>query len=135
MWPLGAGLLGVGLVVAIIGGVAAGRHVRRLRHWATDRATVVGYDWSGVGDRSVQHWIIERRLSDGGTARSRTTMGTSWGTMRSFPFDIDVLVDPADETRFVARSGCRSGAAGFAMVLGGAVLMALGGLVLCLTLR
>ena len=130
MWPLVGGLAGVGLVLATIGGFSVWRHLSRRRSWTHGRATVVGYRWSGVGSRSVQHWNLERTAADGRTLRTTTRLGTSWGTMRKFPFDIDVLIDPANETRFVPASGCRSGAAGFFLLFWGLVLIACGGFAL-----
>lgn len=78
----------------------------------------------------MQHWNMERLTGDGRTVRATTRLGTSWGTLRSFPFDIDVLVNPADEEQFVPASGWRSGAGGFAMLFGGLVLIAFGVVVL-----
>lgn len=122
--PLVIVLIVAGVALAGLGALGAARHHRRLSTWRTDRATVVGYDWGGTAMNKVQHWILERTGPDGRPIRSRTTLGTSWGSVKEPPFEVDVLVDPDDETRFVPRGGCRSGTTGLVLVVAGVGVVA-----------
>lgn len=118
------------LLLSLLGGLLAWlgwRSVRvqleRRRTWRPERGTVVGYHWSGP---ETQHWVIERLDSTGRTRSTHSPYGAGHGTLRSFPFDIDILVDPQDEGRFVPAGGCRSGMADLVFVVGGGFLVALG---------
>lgn len=127
---MGLVIAAVGLVLVLLGQGRLREQLRRSRSWRRDRATVVGYDWRGMGDQSVQHWVMERTDPRGEVHRTQSEFGMSHGTMRRFPFDVDVLVDPEDESSYVLAGGCRSGWGGLAFVLGGAVLATLGLLIL-----
>lgn len=123
----------LGVMFTLVGGLVAASAVssvrdqaRRARSWRRGRATVVGYEWRGRHDRSVQHWVMERTDSLGRTHRTVSGLGASGGTLRSFPFDVDVLVDPADESRFVLAGGCRSGWGGLVLAVGGGLFLLVG---------
>lgn len=126
----GALFLLVGGVLFLIGLRLVGPQVARGRSWRRDRATVVGYDWRGAGEHSTQHWILERTDAYGRTHRGRSTLGMSHGTMRPMPFEVDVLVDPHDESSFVLASGLRSGWGGLAFVMAGSLFVSVGVVVL-----
>lgn len=120
-WFLGVGFTLLGGLLAWTGLSSVGRHVRRSRTWHRGRATVVGYDWRGRSGRQVQHWVMERTDSLGRTHRAVSELGVSGGTLRPFPFDVDVLVDPADGATFVLAGGCRSGWGGLLLGLVGGI--------------
>ncbi|MFK5582960.1 DUF3592 domain-containing protein [Serinicoccus sp. LYQ131] len=123
---LAAGFVLVGGVLAVIGLTTVRRHLVRVRTWRREQATVVDHQWRGAGDSSTQHWVVERVTPSGAVARTVSQMGTSHGTLRGFPFPVTVLVDPADETRFVLADGSRSGWGGLFFVVGGLLLLAVG---------
>lgn len=124
-WVLGVIFTLLGGAFLAWGGSSVRRQAGRARSWRRDRATVVGYEWHGPHDRSVQHWVMERTDPLGRTHRAVSELGVSGGTLRRFPFDVDVLVDPADEARYVLAGGCRSGWGGiFLAVVGGVFLVA-----------
>lgn len=86
---------------------------------------VIGYEWRGSDD-STQHWILERTDTNGRVVRSVTTIGATWGTLRRFPFETMVLVNPNDEADFQLASGVRSGFGALALVAGGVIFFGLG---------
>ena len=130
--PIALLLLLLGAGATTLGLVLVSRHLGRARTWRRERATVTGYVWSGTADRSNQHWVMERTDSAGRTHTARSTLGVSWGTVRQLPFDVDVLVDPEDESRFVLAGGCRSGMAALAFVVAGLLLAGVGAAILLL---
>ena len=125
-WFLGVGFTLLGGLLAGSGLTSVGRHVHRSRTWHRGRATVVGDDWSGRPGKQVQHWVMERTDSLGRTHRAVSELGVSGGTLRPFPFDVDVLVDPADESTFVLAGGCRSGWGGLFLGLVGGIFLVAG---------
>lgn len=125
-YVLSAGFVLVGGLLAVVGLTIVRRHVARVRAWRREEATVVGYEWRGAGDSSHQHWVIERVTASGEVARAVSQMGTSHGTLRTFPFSVMVLVDPDDETQFVVADGSRSGWAGLFLVGGGLLMLTIG---------
>lgn len=140
--PLIGGLLLVmGLVVGVIGVRILATHLSRASRWRPDRATVVDFVWRGVSrtgpgnTRQNQYWTLERTDAYGRTHRARSTLGFSGGTLRRLPFDVDVLVDPHDESSFVLARGLRSGYAAIFFVLVGLLLAAGGAVFLWFALR
>lgn len=129
-WFIGVGFTLLGGLLAWSGLSSVARHVRRSRTWQRERATVVGYDWRGRSGKEVQHWVMERTDSLGRTHRTLSELGSSGGTLRRFPFDVDVLVDPADGSTFVLAGGCRSGWGGLLLGLGGGFFLLVGLVVL-----
>lgn len=121
------------LVPALAGGLFAWfgwrsvrLQLRRRREWRPERGTVVDHHWAGNHDNRIQYWVLERTDARGQVHRRTTDFGVGHGTLRPFPFDIDILVDPQDEARFVPAGGCRSGMAGLLFVVIGAVFVLAG---------
>ena len=121
-----------GISLILLGGRSVARQASRASRWRRERATVVGYDWRGADDHAVQHWRIERTDARGTVHRTTSQLGMSHGTMRRFPFDVDVLVDPHDESSFVLAGGCRSGWGGLLAVFAGLFTMLIAGSIVAL---
>ncbi|WP_027942586.1 DUF3592 domain-containing protein [Amycolatopsis taiwanensis] len=67
---------------------------------------------------------------DGVTRTARNPTGSSTGTLRSFPFPVEVLVNPANPDQAQVAKGGNSGvAAGMAMFLVGLIFTGVGTLI------
>ncbi|WP_203567970.1 DUF3592 domain-containing protein [Aestuariimicrobium ganziense] len=127
VWVFGLLMALFGLLIAFMGWNQVRQHRNRLQTWRPGRARVTGYTWSSGGDgNSLQHWQLERTDANGVVHKTTSQMGTTWGTLRSFPFEVDIVVNPEDESQFALASGARSGAGGVAFVLAGLVFAIFG---------
>lgn len=103
----------------------------RRRHWKRYQGEVVDYAWKlGSSSSSVQYWIL-RWVDEHGVARTaENPTGGSGGTLRSFPFPVEILVDPRIPGRAQIAKGRHSGvAAGVAALVVGVVFLGLAALV------
>ncbi|MEV4127989.1 DUF3592 domain-containing protein [Nocardia sp. NPDC049707] len=123
---IGFTVLGIFLFV---NGIWQLRQVRdRRRHWKRHRSEVIDYVWeSSSSSSSIQYWIL-RWVDEHGVPRTaKNPTGSSGGTLRSFPFPVEILVDPADPERAQIAGGRHSGvAAGIAALVVGLLFIGLG---------
>lgn len=123
-------------VVAVALGLlclSLGLRTRRRRrdahaHWVTATAQVVDLVWQRGGEDTLQFWVLERRGADGHVHRTTTSVGTTWGTARAVPFDVEVRVDAHDEARFELAEGVRAAGGGQLWLVLGAILLGIGAL-------
>ncbi|WP_328394326.1 DUF3592 domain-containing protein [Nocardia sp. NBC_00416] len=100
----------------------------RRRHWKRYQGEVFDYVWeSGSTNSSIQHWILRWVDEQGVPRTAKNPTGSSGGTLRSFPFPVEILVDPEDPQRAqVARGGNSGVAAGIAALAVGPVFIGVG---------
>lgn len=97
-----------------VGGIVTGR--KRKRTWYRDRAMVVGEATSerdnshSAISKTYYHWVMERRGRDGRVHRAISSIGvTRLGPGPTFPFPVDVIVSPNDESKFDTLDDLRGG--------------------------
>lgn len=103
---LPVGLTVIGLLFAIGGLVFVIRDRRRKREWLRVPGEV--YDvvsGSGSSTNPTYHWMFRCTGPDGVQREHRNPYGTTGGRLRSFPFPIEVLVDPNNPERAQVASG------------------------------
>ncbi|QDP94785.1 DUF3592 domain-containing protein [Microlunatus elymi] len=120
----------VGGILMLIFGVrtAVGVRHRRLT-WLRYQGEAFDYVWDNSGDSSTQHWMIRWIDNQGVQRTARNPYGVSGGTLKSFPFPVEILVNPDDPRQGQVAGGAQSGltvaiafiAAGVVFALVGAV--------------
>lgn len=133
---LGLGLIAFGVVATVLGGRSVGRQARRNASWRPARATVVDREWRTTKQQRLwQYWVLERTDDRGRTHRTRAEVGTNYGSFGRLPEEVDVLVDPHDESSFVLAGGMRSGWGMLPFVIVGVLFTVIGLAVIILALR
>lgn len=127
---LSLGAIVFGLLFLGIGVTLLRQHSVRSRTWIRTRGEAYDYVWRGRGDDSVQHWKLRWVGPDGLEHHCQNPFGTSAGTLRTFPFPVDLLVDPTKPDRAQVASGLQNGVlmAVIFTVLGTGVLVVGGGI-------
>ncbi|MBO0810945.1 MAG: hypothetical protein J2P23_02745 [Microlunatus sp.] len=99
-----------GLIFMITGIALLRQQSVRRRTWTRMRGEAYDFRWSG-GDNSSQYWLLRWTGPDGVQHQCQNPFGMSGGTARTFPFPVDLLVDPANPDRAQVAGGTRSGSA------------------------
>lgn len=105
---LALGAVVLGLLFLGIGVTLLRQQGLRRRTWVRLRGEAYDYVWSG-GDNSLQTWKLRWSGPDGAEHRCQNPYGVSGGTLRTFPFPVDLLVDPADPDKAQVASGVQNG--------------------------
>ena len=117
-WQIGPGgvatLLGavfavLGLVFVVLGIRTLGQVAARRRTWIRYPGEAFDYVWHGGGRNSQQYWMLRWIDRDGVQRTAENPYGSSGGTLRSFPFPVDVLVNPENPREATVAEGARSG--------------------------
>jgi hypothetical protein len=124
--PAAFTILGPLMVVLGIRMVVRNRH--RQRAWIRYPGEAFDYVWH----RGNQYWMLRWIDRDGVQRTAQNPYGNSGGTVRSFPFPVEVLVDPQDPRSAQVATGANSGSLFNVLIIaiglifglvGGAVLM------------
>lgn len=120
----------LGIVFVLIGFRSLWLVVSRRRRWKRYQGEVVDYVWERTAGSDLQFWML-RWVDEHGVARTaKNPTGSSGGTLRSFPFPVEVLVDPDNpEKAQVAKGGNSGVAAGIATLFVGLVFTGVGTLI------
>jgi len=121
--PIVLVLFGVLFVVLGIRGLQAVRY--RRRHWLRYPGEAVDYVWETDEGKSYQYWILRWVGADGVRRTARNPHGSSGGTLRSFPFPVEVMVNPDDPKQGQVAEGGNSGLGAYALftVVGGVIAL------------
>lgn len=123
---LALGAICLGLIFLVLGIVLSRQQSSRRRSWLRVPGEAYDYVWRG-GETSTQHWMLRWTGPDGVERRCRNPFGVSGGTTRSFPFPVELMVDPNDPGRAQVASGPQSGSpAGIVFTGFGAVALVVG---------
>ncbi|AHH15585.1 putative membrane protein [Nocardia nova SH22a] len=104
---LGPGFVVLGMILSVLGTVQLVAIFRRRRTWWRCRGEVVDYTWDAHTD--IRHWILRWTDADGEIRTARNPTGSSGGTLRQFPFPVDILVDPENPGNAQVAKGSNSG--------------------------
>lgn len=121
-------VLGILFVILGIRGLQSVRY--RRRHWLRYPGEAVDSVWETDDGKSYQYWILQWVGADGVRRTARNPHSSSGGTLRSFPFPVEVLVNPDNPRQAQVAEGGNSGLLGYALfaVVGG--IFALVGIIL-----
>jgi hypothetical protein len=100
----------VGGVLILILGIRTAVNVRRRRQsWIRYPGEAYDYVWDSSGDSSVQYWMLRWIDHQGVQRTTRNPYGVSGGTLKTFPFPVEVLVNPDNPREGQVARGARSG--------------------------
>lgn len=118
----------LGVTMAVLG-IRGWRQVAdRRRRWRRFPGEVFDYTWDRTGgNESVQYWMLRWVGADGVQRTAKNPHGVSGGTLREFPFPMEVLVDPDDPRQAQVAKGSHSGLMGVVLMIPvGLIFLALG---------
>ena len=110
----------IGGVLMMIFGIRAIMKIRaRRRTWLRYPGEAFDYVWESNGNsNSIQFWMLRWIDNQGVQRTARNPYGSSGGTFKSFPFPVEVLVNPDDPKDGRVARGGNSGVAGTLAAIG-----------------
>lgn len=111
--PIALVVLGILFVIVGIRGLRTVRFWRR--HWLRYPGEAVDSVWETDDGKSYQYWILQWIGADGVRRTARNPSGSSGGTLRSFPFPVEVMVNPDNPREGQVAQGGNSGLTGYAL--------------------
>ncbi|HEY9292027.1 MAG TPA: DUF3592 domain-containing protein [Microlunatus sp.] len=117
----------VGVLLMIFGIRSIVKVRRRRQHWLRYPGEAFDYVWESGNDSSIQFWMLRWIDNHGVQRTARNPYGVSGGTLKSFPFPVEVLVNPADPRDGQVSRGAHSGLTGAVVAIAAGLLFGLVG--------